>query len=212
MWTLLIESSTERAMTAIFQDEVCRYFSCLPVGYESSRYLVPRVEEGLKELKLNPDDLDLIAVGIGPGSYTGTRVGVVIAKSMAYACKKPLVGVNSLIGFTPDRDGPFAAFIDAKLSGAIIQKGNRTGNEIVMEGKPELISWEQVGQYLQNTHLLVTPNAARIQPKLKELVPNGTWEWEETAPDPLYMVKEARKKFEAGDFSADGNLEITYLK
>jgi tRNA threonylcarbamoyladenosine biosynthesis protein TsaB len=212
MWTLLIESSTERAMTAIFEDEVCRYFSCLPVGYESSRFLVPKVEEGLRELELKPENLDLIAVGSGPGSYTGTRVGVVVAKSMAYACNKPLVGVNSLLGFTPDRDVRFAAVVDAKLSGAIIQKGNRLGDKMNMEGKPELISWEQVGSYLEGVLLLVTPNATRIKPKLQELVPSGTWEWEETAPDPYEMVKIALQKFEAGEFSTDGNLEISYIK
>ncbi len=212
MWTLLIESSTERAIVALFQEDVCRYFSCLPVGYESSRFLVPKIDEGLKELQINPENIDLIAVGIGPGSYTGTRVGVVIAKSMAYAIRKPLVGINSLAGFTPDREGPFAAFIDAKLSGAIIQKGNRTGDTIVMEGKPELISWDHVGEHIKGVRLLVTPNATRVQPKLKELVPDGTWEWEETAPDAAEMVKIAQKKFATGDFSTDGNLEITYLK
>jgi tRNA A37 threonylcarbamoyladenosine modification protein TsaB len=131
---------------------------------------------------------------------------------MAYACKKPLVGVNSLAGFTPDRDGPFAVVIDAKLSGAIVQKGNRSNDTIALEGKPELISWDHIGEKLQGIPLLVTPNATRIQPKLKELAPNGTWEWEETAPDPLQMVKIAQSKFSQGEFSKDGNLDILYLK
>lgn len=208
MWTLLIESSTERAIIAIFQDEVCRYFSCPPVGSEASRYLVPTVEEGLKELKLNPEDLDLFVVGIGPGSYTGTRVGVVIAKSMAYAIKKPIVGVNSLAGFTPDRDGPFSVVIDAKLAGAIVQKGSRSGDTITMQGKPELVSWDNIGKFLDGIPLLVTPNATRIQ----TLLPNGTWEWEETAPDPLQMLKIAQTKFAAGDYPKDWNLDIVYLK
>ena len=203
MWTLLIESSSERAIVALFQDDVCRYFSCLPVGYESSRFLIPKIEEGFKELNIQPQNIDLIAVGIGPGSYTGTRVGVVIAKSMAYALKKPLVGINSLAGFTPDRDGPYAAFIDAKLSGAILQKGNRSGDTVVMEGKPELIAWDQVATYLKDIPLLVTPNATRVRSLL-----SGSWEWEETAPDAAAMIKIAQKKLSESDFK----VEITYLK
>jgi tRNA threonylcarbamoyladenosine biosynthesis protein TsaB len=207
MWTLLIESSTERAIVAIFQDETCRYFSCPPVGLEASRYLVPTISEGLKELNLKPENLDLFAVGVGPGSYTGTRVGVVVAKSIAYATQKPLVGVNSLAGFTPDRDGPFAVVIDAKLAGAIIQKGKKSGETITMEGRPELIAWDEVEKHLQDVPLLVTPNATRIQQKL-----DNKWEWEETAPDPLEMVKIAQQKFAKGDYSKDGNLEIVYLR
>ena len=54
------------------------------------------VDEILKENRLDPDDLDAVAVGKGPGSYTGLRIGVSFAKGLCYGLRKPLVAVGSL--------------------------------------------------------------------------------------------------------------------
>lgn len=71
-------------------------------GMVHGRYLVPAIQKGLKQLKWKMSDIDLIAVDIGPGSYTGLRVGLAVAKTMGYALnelnhKRPKV---SLIGIT----------------------------------------------------------------------------------------------------------------
>lgn len=57
---------------------------------------MPTIEELLNKVGLTPSDLDAIAVSEGPGSYTGVRIGVTIAKTLAWTLKKPLVGVSSL--------------------------------------------------------------------------------------------------------------------
>jgi tRNA threonylcarbamoyladenosine biosynthesis protein TsaB len=54
------------------------------------------IEEVLKKANIVPGDLDAIAVAEGPGSYTGVRIGVTIAKTLAWSLKIPLVGVSSL--------------------------------------------------------------------------------------------------------------------
>lgn len=48
------------------------------------------------EIKWEPDDIDLIAVSIGPGSYTGLRIGVTCAKTLAYGLGKPVIDVPTL--------------------------------------------------------------------------------------------------------------------
>lgn len=58
--------------------------------------LMPAVHYLLDSLDLAPSDLDLIAVGSGPGSYTGVRIGVTAAKTIAWALKLPLLGLSSL--------------------------------------------------------------------------------------------------------------------
>lgn len=57
---------------------------------------MPAIEEILARIGLKPNDLDAIAVSEGPGSYTGVRIGVTLAKTLAWTLQKPLVGVSSL--------------------------------------------------------------------------------------------------------------------
>lgn len=57
---------------------------------------MPAVEEVLKKAEIKPAELDGIAVSEGPGSYTGVRIGVTVAKTLAWSLQKPLVGVSSL--------------------------------------------------------------------------------------------------------------------
>jgi tRNA threonylcarbamoyladenosine biosynthesis protein TsaB len=58
--------------------------------------LMPAVEQLMKEVAMKPEDLDKIVVAKGPGSYTGVRIALSTAKSMAWALDIPIVGVSSL--------------------------------------------------------------------------------------------------------------------
>lgn len=58
--------------------------------------LVPAIQSMLQEQGWNNRDVSLLAVGIGPGSYTGVRISVTAAKTIAWAWDKPIVGVSSL--------------------------------------------------------------------------------------------------------------------
>ncbi|WP_175638015.1 tRNA (adenosine(37)-N6)-threonylcarbamoyltransferase complex dimerization subunit type 1 TsaB [Metabacillus schmidteae] len=57
---------------------------------------MPAIERLLHDCDLTPKDLEKIIVATGPGSYTGVRIGVSIAKTMAWALKIPIVGISSL--------------------------------------------------------------------------------------------------------------------
>lgn len=57
---------------------------------------MPAIEEVLARAGLKAGDLDVIAVSEGPGSYTGVRIGVTLAKTLAWTLQIPLVGVSSL--------------------------------------------------------------------------------------------------------------------
>ncbi|MFJ5768047.1 tRNA (adenosine(37)-N6)-threonylcarbamoyltransferase complex dimerization subunit type 1 TsaB [Lysinibacillus sp. NPDC093210] len=57
---------------------------------------MPAIETILANVGVKPNELDAIAVSEGPGSYTGVRIGVTLAKTLAWTLQKPLVGVSSL--------------------------------------------------------------------------------------------------------------------
>jgi tRNA threonylcarbamoyladenosine biosynthesis protein TsaB len=58
--------------------------------------ILPNTEQLLSDAGYTQADLDAIAVGLGPGSFTGLRIGVTVAKSLAYVLKKPVVGIETL--------------------------------------------------------------------------------------------------------------------
>ncbi|QDQ01112.1 tRNA (adenosine(37)-N6)-threonylcarbamoyltransferase complex dimerization subunit type 1 TsaB [Lysinibacillus fusiformis] len=57
---------------------------------------MPAIENILENAGIKPNELDAIAVSEGPGSYTGVRIGVTLAKTLAWTLHKPLVGISSL--------------------------------------------------------------------------------------------------------------------
>ncbi len=86
-------------------------------GIQHGKELVPAMRSALQEIGWTPKDIDLIAVDAGPGSYTGLRIGVTCAKTLAYALQKPVVGVPifDIIAenYTPDSI-PICPILDAR--------------------------------------------------------------------------------------------------
>lgn len=80
--------------------------------------LLPLVESVLRAARLELSAVDLLAVGVGPGSFTGTRIAVATAKGIAIASGKPLRGVDAFAALAVDSGarGPIAVAIDARKS------------------------------------------------------------------------------------------------
>jgi tRNA threonylcarbamoyladenosine biosynthesis protein TsaB len=80
-------------------------------GLRHGAAIVPSIERALAEAKLERRAIDLLVAGVGPGSYTGLRVGIATAKALAFALKRPAVGVASF-------DALAASLDAAALAGA----------------------------------------------------------------------------------------------
>ncbi|OGL47252.1 MAG: tRNA (adenosine(37)-N6)-threonylcarbamoyltransferase complex dimerization subunit type 1 TsaB [Candidatus Schekmanbacteria bacterium RBG_13_48_7] len=61
-----------------------------------SIHLISMIDRALKRSRIQKDQIDLVAVGNGPGSFTGTRIAVTTAKTISYALQKPCIAVNTL--------------------------------------------------------------------------------------------------------------------
>lgn len=78
---------------------------------------MPAIQTLFKETDMVPEDLDRIVVSQGPGSYTGVRIGVTTAKTMAWALKIPIVGVSSMAMLASNGryfNGVMSPFFDAR--------------------------------------------------------------------------------------------------
>ena len=112
---LALETTDRVASVALLTDS-----SCLEKRIESplrhEETVMPAVDELLAEAGLAPADLTAIAVDVGPGSFTGVRIGVCHGNAMALALNLPVVSVNALAALAYPLlggDKPVAAIVDA---------------------------------------------------------------------------------------------------
>jgi len=96
MLTLAIDTSTNTLSIALVRDDEVLASIDEQTKNNQSEILMSRIETMINDCGLKPADLEKIVVAIGPGSYTGIRVGVAAAKSLAYALDIPIVGISSL--------------------------------------------------------------------------------------------------------------------
>jgi len=144
VYILNIETSTKNCSVSIAQDGstlLCKEIA--ETGYSHAEKLHVFIEELLLELQLNYKDLNAIAVGQGPGSYTGLRIGISAAKGLCYALNIPLIAVDTLEVLArqlPISEGFIVPMIDARrmevysaVFDAQYQKVRDTAAEIIDE-------------------------------------------------------------------------------
>lgn len=97
MLVLAIDTATKIGSVALYDDKTGVIGEInLYVKVNHSNVIMDAVDSLFKLSGLTIKDVDRIAVTIGPGSFTGIRIGTAIAKGLAYSLKKPIVGVNEL--------------------------------------------------------------------------------------------------------------------
>lgn len=96
MRIIALESSAKAASVAVLCDDHLEAYAYQNTGLTHSRTLMPMVRDALKNAGLTLADIDLVAAAVGPGSFTGVRIGAAAAKGIAWAAGKPCVGVSTL--------------------------------------------------------------------------------------------------------------------
>ena len=92
---LSIETSTRSGSVALFRDGLLVGEQAVPDRQRTSAALVPLIAECLASCGVQADRLGLVSVAVGPGSFTGLRIGITVAKTLAWAAGCPVAPVSS---------------------------------------------------------------------------------------------------------------------
>ena len=106
------------------------------IGRGHAELLLPIVDGVMKAAAIKFDAIDRFAVTVGPGSFTGLRVGLSAARGFALVSKKPVVGISTLAAFTAplitqDQAVPVVAAVDAKHGNLYMQMVGAGGRTLV---------------------------------------------------------------------------------
>lgn len=93
---LFIDSATTNLVVAIINEGKIAYIYDNNDGHDTSSKMMPVLAEAFDKANLKPQDIDKIFVVTGPGSFTGIRVGLTVAKTMAYTLNIPIAPISSL--------------------------------------------------------------------------------------------------------------------
>ncbi|WP_347353718.1 tRNA (adenosine(37)-N6)-threonylcarbamoyltransferase complex dimerization subunit type 1 TsaB [Acetoanaerobium noterae] len=96
MKILGIDTSSSSLSVAVMDDDLLKGEFTLNHKLTHSEQMMPLLDSLLSHLELKMSDIDLIGVSVGPGSFTGIRIGVAAANAMAMALDIPVVGISSL--------------------------------------------------------------------------------------------------------------------
>lgn len=128
MYSLIIDSATKVLYISLVENNkkiLDEYY--IEGNKDHAKNIVSKVDEILKNNNLKANDLDEVVVGVGPGSYTGVRMGVTIGKMLAVFLNVPLYKISTLKLMASAYEGIVLAAIDARRGnsfGAIIDTIN----------------------------------------------------------------------------------------
>ncbi|NGX31711.1 MAG: tRNA threonylcarbamoyladenosine biosynthesis protein TsaB [Chlamydiae bacterium] len=111
MKVLILDSSTPLPFVAILEDNTITFYKELKPQEQSSKHLLPLIEK--EHLKT----LGAIAIGRGPGSYTGIRIALSIAKALSFALNIPLIPFDAMKAIDTKKKGRFLIVLDARVAG-----------------------------------------------------------------------------------------------
>ncbi len=215
---ILIETSTALCSVALAENGTVTAYreSSAPKAHASLTAVF--VQEVLAERGLSLNDCDAVCVSMGPGSYTGLRVGVSTAKGLCFGSGKPLLAVGTLDtlvaqAFTPaetEANGEYryiVPMIDARrmeVYAAVFKNGRQ-----ITETAPAIIDENSYAEYLEQGPVLFIGDGAG---KCADVIKHPNAHFCQCHPKASSMLSPAVEAFRNGEFKDVAYFEPFYLK
>lgn len=219
MLILALETSAISASCAVLEDEkvIAEYFVNNKLTH--SKTIMPMVENMLKTAELDIGDVDLFAVGAGPGSFTGVRIGIATLKGLAAPFDKPCVGVSTLEAMTQNLlgfEGIICPVMDARCEQVYNALFESDGKVIKRLCEDRAISINELGNNLDafsKKEIILVGDGADLCYNILYIKENS-----KVAPSHIKYQRAfgvavlAKRLFEEGSFSNVDTLKPTYLR
>lgn len=185
-------------------------------GYTHAENLHVFIETVLKEAKLTTKDLHAVAVGSGPGSYTGLRIGVSAAKGLAYSLHVPLISVNTLQIMAHSaiekikEDVLYCPMLDARRMEVYCAFFDKDLN-FVKETSAQIISEEDHSFFANEKTVYFFGDGMPKCKLILEKIPNSKF-IENIKPSAVALAELSYSKFSTKQFEDTAYFEPFYLK
>lgn len=215
---LNIETSGKICSVALTHEGAIEFQLDNADGMQHANLLAPYVEQCMEELRRRDEKLDAVAVSIGPGSYTGLRIGLSLAKGIAFSREVPLIGVDTLkilavkAMFRPhpwNGDEILVPMVDARRMEVFTAPYDFSLNPLEMPGA-KIIDADSFSELLATRQLYFMGDGAE---KCKEVIthPNAHF-IDGLLPMAKDMMALSEKAFREGDFLDIAYSTPNYLK
>ncbi|AUJ25135.1 tRNA (adenosine(37)-N6)-threonylcarbamoyltransferase complex dimerization subunit type 1 TsaB [Virgibacillus dokdonensis] len=199
---LAMDTSNQVLGVAIQQDDTILGEMVTNLPKNHSVLLMPAIDRLMQEVNMKPEQLDKIVVAKGPGSYTGVRIGLSTAKSMAWALNIPVIGVSSLEVLAYQGrffNGIISPFFDARRGLAYAGCYRFVNNQLQLFRKEENVAMQDLLEELKSLEksiLFLSPDISIHQEQIISIVGNRAVIPEEQVHviRPTHLIAAAKEK------------------
>lgn len=219
MIILAFDSNAKAASVAVCEDEKLLALYNIDNGLTQSELLLPMAENILKSLHLTFDDVDLLACAVGPGSFTGVRIGVALVKGIAFGKNIPCVSVSTLDELAENLaglDGIIVPCMDARRQQVYTATYRGKGGKLEKLTEDRAIAISELAEELRAYDEPIYLSGDGYEVARKGLLAAGI----AVKDTPTLLITEnaysvaviAKRKYDAGDRQSDLEIAPTYLR
>jgi tRNA threonylcarbamoyladenosine biosynthesis protein TsaB len=200
----LLETTEGKVVSAVERET--------PADQRTARSLLPTTHRLLSDHGWRPADVELIAVTTGPGSFTGLRIGVVAAKTFAYAVGAKLVGVHTLAGLAyPIAASRVWTILDAQRQELFVANFSEdASSDFRLEPTTSIMAIDDWLRSLQSNDVVTGPPLQKLRPLIPAgvaIAPEEAWRPSAEAVGRLGLVK-----FDRGELISPLELVPDYFR
>lgn len=212
IYILNLETSTKNCSVSISKNgKIIALKEIAEVNFSHAENLPKFIEETLKESSLKLKDLSAVAIGKGPGSFTGLRIGVSSAKGFCFGLDIPLISIPTLAILayaSKSTKGFIIPMLDARRL-EVFSCVFDVNYKLVSPTNNELLDENPFNEYLEKDKVIFIGDAVQ---KTKEIITHKNADFIEAFPSAKEMAKLSFEKFIKQDFENVAYFEPFYLK